>query len=143
MNTYQYHLVSLTFFHLFWLKLLIILEAKLVLSGEDGLSKLKESHKYLVRLNKTLVQVIKKKQPGPTGSDGAKGPSGDKGQKGDRGSKGMQGNRGNQSLKNIFFTKWQVILQKILGLIFKHALILINFRQHWKTGTPRKRRTKR
>ena len=66
------------------------------------MSKLKESHKYLVRLNKTLVQVIKKKQPGPTGSDGAKGPSGDKGQKGDRGSKGMQGNRGNQSFKNIF-----------------------------------------
>ena len=59
------------------------------------MSRLKESHENLIKLNGTLTQIIRKKQPGPAGSDGVKGSKGDLGQKGGRGMKGTQGDRGN------------------------------------------------
>ena len=64
------------------------------MSGEDGILKLNTSHAQLRKLNDSLTQIIRTKQPGPLGSDGSKGSRGQKGQKGDRGIKGEQGDRG-------------------------------------------------
>ena len=69
-------------------------ETKRILSGEDGILKLNNSHAQLRKLNDSLTQIIRTKQPGPLGSDGSKGSRGQKGQKGDRGTKGEQGDRG-------------------------------------------------
>ena len=64
------------------------------MSGEDGILQLNTSHAQLRKLNDSLTQIIRTKQPGPLGSDGSKGSRGQKGQKGDRGIKGEQGDRG-------------------------------------------------
>merc|ERR1712241_1397620 len=69
-------------------------ETKRILSGEDGILKLNNSHAQLRKLNDSLTDIIRTKQPGPLGSDGSKGSRGQKGQKGDRGIKGEQGDRG-------------------------------------------------